>query len=221
MSDSIIIIPTYNEKENIEKLFALFSHCQRRSTFLLLTTVRQTAPPKSSNNCKRIPKALHLIERTGKLVWELPTLQALNGFWNTTTTIFLKWTPIFASGAQTNGTLRCCAEKGFDVAIGSRYVGNVVNVVNWPMGRVLMSHYASKYVRFITGLKITDTTAGFVCYRREVLKTIDFDKIRFKGYAFQIEMKFTAHKCGFKLTEVPIVFVNRAEAYQQNERRHL
>ena len=101
-----------------------------------------------------------------------------------------------------------CAEQGADVAVGSRYISGV-NVVNWPMGRVIMSYFASKYVRFITGLKIADTTAGFVCYHRPVLETIEIDKIRFKGYAFQIEMKFTAYKCGFKITEVPIIFINR------------
>jgi dolichol-phosphate mannosyltransferase len=94
------------------------------------------------------------------------------------------------------------------VAIGSRYVSGV-NVVNWPMGRVLMSYFASKYVRFVLGVKIHDTTAGFKCYRRQVLETIELDKIRFKGYAFQIEMKYTAHKCGFKIQEVPIIFINR------------
>ena len=101
-----------------------------------------------------------------------------------------------------------CANKGADVAIGSRYITGV-NVVNWPMGRVMMSYFASKYVRFVTGMNIADTTAGFKCYRREVLETIDLDNIRFKGYAFQIEMKFTAYKCGFKLVEVPIIFINR------------
>ena len=101
-----------------------------------------------------------------------------------------------------------CAEQGADVAVGSRYISGV-NVVNWPMGRVIMSYFASKYVLFITGLKIADTTAGFVCYHRPVLETIEIDKIRFKGYAFQIEMKFTAYKCGFKITEVPIIFINR------------
>jgi dolichol-phosphate mannosyltransferase len=103
---------------------------------------------------------------------------------------------------------KACSEEGYDVSIGSRYVSGV-NVVNWPMGRVLMSYYASKYVRMVTGLHIHDTTAGFVCYRRRVLETIDLDKIRFKGYAFQIEMKFTAHMCGFKIKEVPVIFVNR------------
>ena len=101
-----------------------------------------------------------------------------------------------------------CAEEGYDVAIGSRYVSGV-NVVNWPMGRVLMSYFASKYVRCVTGLPICDTTAGFKCYRRRVLETIDLDAIRFKGYAFQIELKFTAHRLGFKIKEVPVVFVNR------------
>ena len=101
-----------------------------------------------------------------------------------------------------------CCHRGADVAIGSRYVTGV-NVVNWPMGRVIMSYFASQYVRFVTGLKIHDTTAGFVCYRREVLETIELDKIRFKGYAFQIEMKFTAYQCGFNIQEVPIIFINR------------
>jgi dolichol-phosphate mannosyltransferase len=101
-----------------------------------------------------------------------------------------------------------CAVEGYDVAIGSRYVSGV-NVVNWPMGRVLMSYFASKYVRLITGLPIHDTTAGFKCYRRQVLETIGLDQIRFKGYAFQIEMKFTAYQCGFKIAEVPVIFVNR------------
>ena len=101
-----------------------------------------------------------------------------------------------------------CASPGADVAIGSRYVSGV-NVVNWPMGRVLMAYFASKYVQCVLGIKIADTTAGFVCYRRQVLETIELDKIRFKGYAFQIEMKFTATKCGFNVQEVPIIFINR------------
>ena len=103
---------------------------------------------------------------------------------------------------------KACHDDGADLAIGSRYVTGV-NVVNWPMGRVLMSYYASKYVRCVTGLPVHDTTAGFVCYRRQVLETMELDKIRFKVYAFQIEMKFTAYKCGFKIQEVPIIFVNR------------
>ena len=103
---------------------------------------------------------------------------------------------------------KACAEQGADVSIGSRYC-NGVNVVNWPLGRVLMSYFASVYVRLVTGMHVQDTTAGFVCYRSEVLETIDLDRIQFKGYAFQIEMKFTAYKCGFKVVEVPIIFINR------------
>ena len=103
-----------------------------------------------------------------------------------------------------------CADEGYDLAIGSRYVSGV-NVVNWPMGRVLMSYFASKYVKLITGLKIHDTTAGFKCYKRRVLNTINLDEIRFKGYAFQIEMKYTTYQCGFKIKEVPVVFINRVE----------
>ena len=101
-----------------------------------------------------------------------------------------------------------CIKQGADVAIGSRYVSGV-NVVNWPIGRVLMSYFASKYVRFVLGMKISDTTAGFKCYRANVLRTINLDNIRFKGYAFQVEMKFTAYKSGFKVMEVPIIFINR------------
>jgi dolichol-phosphate mannosyltransferase len=101
-----------------------------------------------------------------------------------------------------------CTTQGADLAVGSRYISGV-NVVNWPMGRVLMSYFASKYVRLITGMKVADTTAGFACYRSRVLRTLELDKVRFKGYAFQIEMKFTTVMCGFRLVEVPIVFVNR------------
>lgn len=132
-------------------------------------------------------------------------------------TISLKWMPIFSHNPKDLLKLWiACAEQGADVAVGSRYISGV-NVVNWPMGRVIMSYFASKYVRFITGLKIADTTAGFVCYHRPVLETIEIDKIRFKGYAFQIEMKFTAYKCGFKITEVPIIFINRVLGRKQNE----
>ena len=103
---------------------------------------------------------------------------------------------------------RACAQEGADLSVGSRYITGV-NVVNWPMGRVLMSYYASAYVRIVTGMNVRDTTAGFVCYKREVLETINLDAIEFKGYAFQIEMKFTAYQMGFRIKEVPIVFINR------------
>jgi dolichol-phosphate mannosyltransferase len=152
---------------------------------------------------------LHMIEREGKL--GLGTAYITGFKW----AIEHKYDYIFEMDADfshnPNDLLKlydACANQGADVAIGSRYVSGV-NVVNWPMGRVLMSYFASKYVRFVLGVKIHDTTAGFKCYRRQVLETIELDKIRFKGYAFQIEMKYTAHKCGFKIQEVPIIFINR------------
>ena len=152
---------------------------------------------------------LHLVERSGKL--GLGTAYIAGFKW----AIEHQYDYIFEMDADFSHNPQdllklydACANQGADVAIGSRYVSGV-NVVNWPMGRVLMSYFASKYVRLVLGIDIHDTTAGFVCYRREVLETIELDKIRFKGYAFQIEMKYTAHKCGFKIQEVPIIFVNR------------
>ena len=152
---------------------------------------------------------LHLIERSGKL--GLGTAYITGFKW----AIEHQYDYIFEMDADFSHNpddllklYDACANQGADVAIGSRYVSGV-NVVNWPMGRVLMSYFASKYVRFILGVDIHDTTAGFKCYRREVLETIELDKIRFKGYAFQIEMKYTAYKCGFTIKEVPIIFINR------------
>ena len=152
---------------------------------------------------------LHIIERSGKL--GLGTAYITGFKW----ALEHKYDYIFEMDADFSHNPddliklhKACSEEGADVAIGSRYISGV-NVVNWPMGRVLMSYFASKYVRIITGLNIADTTAGFKCYRREVLETIELDKIKFKGYAFQIEMKFTAYKCGFNIKEVPIIFVNR------------
>jgi dolichol-phosphate mannosyltransferase len=158
---------------------------------------------------KEFPEKLHIIEREGKL--GLGTAYITGFKW----ALEHQYEYIFEMDADFSHNPddliklhKACSEEGADVAIGSRYISGV-NVVNWPMGRVLMSYFASKYVRIITGLRIADTTAGFKCYRREVLETIELDKIKFKGYAFQIEMKFTAYKCGFTIKEVPIVFVNR------------
>ena len=188
-SDSIVIIPTYNERENIENII--------RAVFALkhgfhILVIEDGSPDGTAAIVKTLqqefPERLFMVERKGKL--GLGTAY-IAGF---------KW-------ALQRG-YEYVFEMDADVAIGSRYVSGV-NVVNWPMGRVLMSYFASKYVRFITGLPIHDTTAGFVCYRRRVLETINLDGIRFKGYAFQIEMKFTAYKCGFKVKEVPVIFINR------------
>mgnify|MGYP000828713634 FL=1 len=210
ISDSIVIIPTYNERENIENII--------RAVFGLpkifhILVIEDGSPDGTANIVKTLqqefPERLFMIERKGKL--GLGTAYIAGFKW----ALEHSYEYIFEMDADfshnPNDLPRLynkCAVEGYDVAIGSRYVSGV-NVVNWPMGRVLMSYFASKYVRIITGLPIHDTTAGFKCYRREVLETIGLDGIRFKGYAFQIEMKFTAYKCGFKIAEVPVIFVNR------------
>ena len=210
MSDSIVIIPTYNEKENIENIIRAVFGLEKSFNILIID---DGSPDGTANIVKNLQQefadSLFIVERSGK--------QGLG----TAYICGFKWAVehgydfIFEMDADfshnPNDLIKlysACADDGADLAIGSRYC-NGVNVVNWPLGRVLMSYYASVYVRFITRMKIKDTTAGFKCFRRQVLETIELDKIHFKGYAFQIEMKFTAYKCGFILTEVPIVFVNR------------
>ena len=210
MSDSVIIIPTYNEKENIEGIIRAVFGLEKVFNVLIID---DGSPDGTADIVKQLQQEfserLFLVERSGKL--GLGTAYICGFKW----AIEHGYDFIFEMDADfshnPNDLQRlysACVEQGADVAIGSRYI-NGVNVVNWPLGRVLMSYYASKYVRIVTGLKIKDTTAGFKCYRRQTLETIELDKIHFKGYAFQIEMKFTAYKCGFKLVEVPIIFVNR------------
>lgn len=209
-SDSIVIIPTYNEKENIENIIRAVFGLEKEFHILV---IEDGSPDGTADIVKRMqqefPERLFMIERKGKL--GLGTAYITGFKWS----LEHNYNYIFEMDADfshnPNDLPRlydACAKEGYDVAIGSRYISGV-NVVNWPIGRVLMSYFASKYVRIITGLNIHDTTAGFKCYRREVLETIPLDKIRFKGYAFQIEMKFTAYKCGFKIKEVPVIFINR------------
>ncbi len=210
MPTSLVIIPTYNEKENIENIIRAVFDDEHHFHVLI---IEDGSPDGTAVIVKKLqlefPNRLFMVERSGKL--GLGTAY-ITGF---------KWALehgydyIFEMDADFSHNPKdlpklydACANQGADVAIGSRYVSGV-NVVNWPIGRVLMSYFASKYVRFILGVKIADTTAGFKCYRRNVLETIELDKIRFKGYAFQVEMKFTAYKCGFTLKEVPIIFINR------------
>lgn len=209
-SDSIVIIPTYNEKENIENIIrAVFS---LEKVFHILV-IEDGSPDGTADIVKRLqiefPERLFMVQRTGKLGLGTAYIEGFK--WS----IRHQYNYIFEMDADFSHNpndlprlYAACAEERNDVAIGSRYISGV-NVVNWPMGRVLMSYFASKYVRIITGLKIQDTTAGFVCYRRKVLETIPLNQIRFKGYAFQIEMKYTAYKCGFKVKEVPVIFINR------------
>jgi len=208
----LIIIPTYNEIENIEAIIrAVFSRDER---FHILI-VDDNSPDGTAAKVKALqtefPTRLFLEVRTEKK--GLGTAY-IHGFqWALTHNyeyIFEMDADFSHDPKDLPRLYKACAEEGYDVAVGSRYVSGV-NVVNWPMGRVLMSYFASKYVRFVTGFKVHDTTAGFVCYRRKVLETIPLDEVRFKGYAFQIEMKYTAHKIGFKIKEVPVIFVNRRE----------
>lgn len=209
-SDSIVIIPTYNERENIENIIRAVFALEKVFHILI---IEDGSPDGTANIVKTLqqefPERLFMIERKGKL--GLGTAYIAGFKWSLEHNyeyIFEMDADFSHNPADLPRLYKACAEEGADVSIGSRYVSGV-NVVNWPMGRVLMSYFASKYVHLITGLPIHDTTAGFKCYRREVLQTIDLDGIRFKGYAFQIEMKFTAYKCGFKIVEVPVIFINR------------
>ncbi len=210
MDTKLVIIPTYNEKENIENIIrAVFN--QPIDFHILI--IEDGSPDGTALIVKELQaefsNKLFMIERKGKL--GLGTAYITGFKW----ALEHNYDYIFEMDADFSHNptdlpklYKACSEKGADVAIGSRYVSGV-NVVNWPIGRVLMSYFASKYVRFVLGVKISDTTAGFKCYKNIVLKTIELDKIRFKGYAFQVEMKFTAFKCGFKVVEVPIIFINR------------
>ena len=208
-SDSIVIIPTYNEKENIQNIIKAVFELPDSFDVLIID---DNSPDGTASIVKGMQAEyngrLHILERSGKL--GLGTAYILGFKWSIEAgyDYIIEMDSDFSHPPRKLLELRKACVDGADVAIGSRYISGV-NVVNWPMGRVLMSYYASAYVRCVTGLKIKDTTAGFVCYRRKVLETINLDKIKFKGYAFQIEMKFTAHKCGFKIVEVPIIFVNR------------
>lgn len=210
-SDSIVIIPTYNEKENIENII--------RAVFALdkcfhILVIDDGSPDGTAAIVHRLidtefADRLFIKERSGKL--GLGTAYIAGFKW----ALEHNYDYIFEMDADfshdPNDLPRlyaACHDEGYDVAIGSRYVSGV-NVVNWPIGRVLMSYFASKYVRFVTGFNVHDTTAGFKCYRRCVLESIPLDQVRFKGYAFQIEMKYSALRLGFKIKEVPVVFVNR------------
>ena len=211
-SDSVVIIPTYNEKENIENIInAVFA----LPVMFDVLIIDDNSPDGTAAIVERMQKQwdgrLHLLKRSGKL--GLGTAYIAGFKW----ALERDYEYIFEMDADFSHNpndlprlYAACHDEGADVSVGSRYITGV-NVVNWPMGRVLMSYFASKYVRFVTGISVNDTTAGFVCYRRRVLQTLEFDKIRFKGYAFQIEMKYTAYRIGFKIKEVSVVFVNRKE----------
>ena len=215
MPDSLVIIPTYNEKENIERIIRKVFSFEKAFDILIVDDGSPDGTAQIVKSLQNEFKGLHIEERTGKL--GLGTAY-IHGF---------KWALkknfdfIFEMDADfshdPNDLLRlydACKEKNNDLAIGSRYT-NGVNIVNWPMSRLLMSFFASKYVKFVTGLPVNDSTAGFICYKRSVLETINLDKIQFVGYAFQIEMKFKTWKSGFDIIEVPVVFTDRKEGYSK------
>lgn len=213
-SDCIVIIPTYNEKENIENIIrAVISRPEHLFNILVID---DGSPDGTADIVKGLVQEefhdrLFLVERSGKL--GLGTAYITGFKWaleHGYEYIFEMDADFSHAPSDLPRLLAACKDEGYDMSIGSRYVSGV-NVVNWPMGRVLMSYYASAYVRMVTRMNVRDTTAGFVCYTRKTLETIDLDKIKFVGYAFQIEMKYTAWKLGLRVEEVPIIFTDRRE----------
>lgn len=212
MSEGVVIIPTYNEKENIERMIRTVMNLPHPFDLLIIDDNSRDGTAEIVQRLQNeFPGRLHLEQRAGKL--GLGTAY-IHGFrWS----LQRSYRYIFEMDCDFSHNpndlirlFRSCSEQKADLSIGSRYITGV-NVVNWPMGRVMMSYFASMYVRIVTGMPIRDTTAGFKCYRRSVLEKIDLDKIRFTGYAFQIEMKFAAWKLGFRIVEVPIIFTDRSE----------
>lgn len=208
MNNRVVIIPTYNEKENIENIIRYVVGLTPKFDILI---IEDNSPDGTGDIVEKLQQELpqlHMIRRAGKL--GLGTAYITGFKWSLAHgyEYIFEMDADFSHNPDDLVKLYEACSTGADMSIGSRYVTGV-NVVNWPMGRVLMSYFASKYVRFITGMKVHDATAGFICYTRKVLESINLDKIRFKGYAFQIEMKFTAWTLGFRLKEVPIIFTDR------------
>ena len=212
MSDSLIIIPTYNEKENIEKIIRKIFSLDKSFHILV---IEDGSPDGTANIVKELQKEfttnLHIEERSGKLGLGTAYIHGFKWALKRDYQFIFEMDADFSHNPDDLIRLyNACASDGGEVAIGSRYVSGV-NIVNWPMTRLLMSFFASKYVKLITRMPIHDATAGFKCYKREVLETIKFNKIQFVGYAFQIEMKFKAWKYGFNVVEVPVIFTDRTE----------
>lgn len=211
MNNSLVIIPTYNEKENIEKIIRFVIELKENFDILI---VEDNSPDGTADIVKRLMKefsdTLFILERKGKLGLGTAYIAGFKWALDRKYDYIIEMDADFSHNPRDLSRLREACLNGADAAVGSRYIKGV-NVVNWPMGRVLMSYFASKYVRMVTGMDIMDTTAGFVCWTRKVLETIDLEKIKFVGYAFQIEMKYSAVKLGFEVTEVPIIFTDRTE----------
>jgi dolichol-phosphate mannosyltransferase len=211
VSKNLVIIPTYNEKENVEKMI--------RKVFSLptpfhLLIVEDNSPDGTADIVKRLQnefsEQLHILERKGKLGLGTAYIAGFKWALEHDYEYICEMDCDFSHNPEDLVRLQKAVADGADLAIGSRYISGI-NVVNWPLGRVLMSYFASVYVRIVTGMNVRDTTAGFKCYHRRVLETIELDKIKLIGYGFQVEMKFTAHKFGYKIVEVPIIFIDRQE----------
>ncbi len=212
MSDALVIIPTFNEKENVERIIRKIFSLPRQYDILI---VDDGSPDNTAGIVKNLIEKefdgrLNLIERSGKLGLGTAYICGFKWALEHGYNYIFEMDADFSHNPDDLIRLHEACLNGADLSIGSRYKSGV-NVVDWPVGRVLISYFASAYVRFITGMKIKDATAGFKCYTRQVLESIDLDKIKFKGYAFQIEMKFIAWKMGFDIKEIPIVFTDRKE----------
>ena len=212
MRENLVIIPTYNEKENIEKIIRKVFSLETKFDILI---IEDNSPDGTAAIVKKLipefPEQLHILVRTGKLGLGTAYIEGFKWALKKHYQYIFEMDADFSHNPEDLLLIHnACFKDGADMAIGSRYISGV-NVVNWPMGRVLISYFASVYVRFITRMNVRDATAGFVCYSRKVLETINLDKIHFKGYAFQIEMKFTTWKYGFRIIEVPIIFTERKE----------
>ncbi len=209
-SDSVVIIPTYNEKENIENIIRCVFALEKEFDILV---VEDNSPDGTADIVKRLigefPNRLFIEERRGKLGLGTAYIHGFKWALARDYDYVFEMDADFSHPPKDLPRLYYACTKGADMAVGSRYVDGKISVVNWPIGRVMMSYYASSFVRRITGMKIGDATAGFACYTRRVLQRIKLDKIKFVGYAFQIEMKYTVHKLGFKIVEVPIIFTDR------------
>nr|WP_299421851.1 polyprenol monophosphomannose synthase [uncultured Emticicia sp.] len=212
MKENLVIIPTFNEIDNIEAIIRKVMSLSETFDVLILD---DGSPDGTGKKVKELQNEfsqhLYLIERSGKLGLGTAYIRGFKWALENDYQFIYEMDADFSHNPEDLVKLyKACKTDGYDVAIGSRYIKGV-NVVNWPMGRVLMSYFAGVYVRMITGMKIMDPTGGFICYRKEVLKTIPLDKITFIGYAFQIEMKFNAFLYKFKITEVPIIFTDRTK----------
>jgi dolichol-phosphate mannosyltransferase len=210
MNPYLVIIPTYNEIENIDAMIHRVMGLEKKIDLLI---VDDNSPDGTAEVVKSLqntyPNQLHLLQRADKNGLGTAYIAGFHWALERPYEYICEMDCDFSHPVDQLPNLFEKCEQGADVCVGSRYYGGVVNVVNWPMGRVLMSYYASKYVQFVTGLNIADTTAGFVCYKREVLEKIGIDEIKFRGYAFQIEMKFRASRRGYKIVEHPIIFTDR------------